>query len=115
ADAGLQVHGDLVDIHLSRPLADQVGGPSDTYQQVVGSVHPELIHAPLTMSQNAAGPHNQIVYARSNRIDLWRADEDAERVVGRHAPAVRSAGQVHLTTPASHNDIIGGGVGAFKS
>jgi hypothetical protein len=58
--------------------------------------------------EDAARPNDKIVYPSGYRLYVWRADEDAERIVllG-HPPLSRaSLGQVHLAAPSFHYKVV---------
>ena len=56
------------------------------------------------MAQDAARTDNQVLYARCDRINVGRANEDAKRIVLlRHAPWPASRlDQVYLAAPSGH-------------
>src|SRR4051812_28273710 len=87
----------------------QLGRPADADQQSIRPADADFVEAPFAVAQDAAGTDDQIVHPGSDGVDVGRADENAEGVVLlRHTPRAGSRlGQVHLTTPACHDDILG--------
>lgn len=74
-------------------------GPADADQQAVRPIDPYFVQPPFAVPQDAAGPDNEILYARGNGGDIGCANEHAEGIVlGRHAPrAGPGLRQMHLT------------------
>jgi hypothetical protein len=87
---------------------DQSRWPTNAHEHPVGPAYPDLIETPFAMTQRSAGADDQVVHPRGDGIDVGRADENAKGIVILwHPPRACSClGEVYLTAPPSHDDVI---------
>ncbi len=105
--AKLLMLADHADGGMSGPI-NQSRWPANADEEAIWPGDSALIQPPFSMSKHASGSDDQVVHQSRYSLNIWRADEDAERVVRcRDGPgAVSCLGKVNLATPSGHDDIM---------